>query len=286
MSGDKDKDQARTGNAIQAEWTQCVKTQLCRKAWRASRFSRASPRHWPESQVARLEEWQAGLHATPRQTTSSLGGWWATGEIWCRKWYKLLSLEASFYSNEEESKEACCVWRSLCYSNSESQVHMDGEAPPVRRSLKSKPSESSAKQALNCTVRGGEGNEQGTSWVFEGVCKWRAIWSLRYGDHRGIPCGLLLLGSHMRPRTQECQVPCGASYDTWYLYLILLLENTASFSSMCSRIIFSSELIKRSTFQDFFTLHLQSLPNIPIQSKLDFLEYIVFAIFGLATNLW
>ena len=69
------------GTAIQAEGTQCVKTQLCRKAWRASRFSRASRRHWPESQAARLEEWQAGLHATPRQTTSSLGGWWATGEI-------------------------------------------------------------------------------------------------------------------------------------------------------------------------------------------------------------
>ena len=45
---------------------------------------------------------------------------------------------------------------------------MDGEAPPVRRSLKSKPSASSAKQAWNCTVRGEEGNEQGTSWVFEG----------------------------------------------------------------------------------------------------------------------
>lgn len=71
--------------AIQAEGTQCVKTQLCRKAWCASRFSRASPRHWPDSQAAWLEEGQAGLHTTPRQTTSSLGGWWATGDIWSRK---------------------------------------------------------------------------------------------------------------------------------------------------------------------------------------------------------
>ena len=98
--------------------------------------------------------------------------------------------------------------------------------------------------------------------------------------------GLLLLGSHMHPRAQECHVPCGTSYDAWYLCLILLLENSASFSSMCSRIICSSELIKRSTFQDFFTLHLQSLPNTSIQSKLDFLEHIVFVIFGLATILW